>query len=66
MEDESSSPTSGAPNNVSAPVGVHPSQSSEEPKSSPVPSMSGALQGGDVDDDPKTADEDEGMRLAGY
>ncbi len=60
MEGESSAPTNGRPDNASAPVAANPSQPSEEPKSSPVPSMSGALQGGDVKDSSKTTEEAEG------
>jgi len=64
MDADSAAPMSGRdPDTASAPAAINPSQSSEEPKSSPVPSMSGALPVGDVKDSAKDTDEGEGMRI---
>lgn len=61
MEVDSNAPTNGGPDSASAPAAAKPSQPSEELKSSSVPSMSGALQGGDVKDSSKITDEAESM-----
>jgi hypothetical protein len=62
MDGDSAAPTSGRdPDTASAPAAMIPAQSSEEPKSSPVPSMSGALPSGDVNDSTKDTDQVEGM-----
>jgi hypothetical protein len=66
MEVESSAPTNGSPNTASAPAAANPSQTSEEPKSSPVPSMSGALQGEDAKDGLTNTDEAEGKRSTSH
>jgi hypothetical protein len=64
MEGDSAASTSGrGPDTASAPAAINPSQSSEEPKSSPAPSMSGALPAGDVKNSAKDTDEGEGMQI---
>ena len=60
MEDNSDAPMNGGLNSASGPAAANPSQTSEEPKSSPVASMSGALQAEDAKDSPKSTDDAEG------
>lgn len=61
MEGDSSVLANGSSNTSPVPVVADVNQTSEESKSSPIPSMSGALQGGDVNESLKTADEADGM-----
>lgn len=61
MESTSNVPSNDSSNSVSAAAADNPPQAPEEQQSSPVPSMSGALQGGDVKDLSKATDDNEGM-----
>jgi hypothetical protein len=64
MDGDSTAPTnSRGPDTASAPAAMNPSQSSEEPKSSPVTSMSGALQPGDLKDGAKDVADGDSMRI---
>lgn len=60
MEGNSSASTNGGQSSASELAALNLPQASEEPKSSPVPSMSGALQGEDAKDVSTAADDAEG------
>lgn len=61
MEADSSVLANGGPKIVPVPAVTDDNQTPEESKSSPLHSMSGALQGGDVNESLKAADEADGM-----